>query len=95
MNTQINQVILENITQMNEPPKQFTFDAVYPENSVTEAIYTDSVFPLVESVSVNRIEMMIGKKISLPFRYSKVTMQPYLLMGKQGMNLCSSIMIII
>ncbi len=95
MNTQINQVILENITQNNEPPKQFTFDAVYPENSVTEAIYTDSVFPLVESVSVNIIEMMIGKKISLSFRYSKVTMQPYLLMDKQGMNLCSSIMIII
>jgi hypothetical protein len=95
MNTQINQVILENITQNNEPPKQFTFDAVYPENSVTEAIYTDSVFPLVESVSVNIIEIMIEKKVSLSFRYSKVTMQPYLLMGKQGMNLCSPIMIII
>jgi kinesin family protein 3/17 len=50
MNTQINQVILENIEQNHEPPKQFTFDAVYPEDSITENIYADSVFPLVESV---------------------------------------------
>ncbi|CAF0925805.1 unnamed protein product [Rotaria sordida] len=50
MNTQINQIMLENIEQSNEPPKQFTFDAVYPVDSVTENIYADSVFPLVESV---------------------------------------------
>ncbi len=50
MNTQINQVMLENIEQHSEPPKQFTFDAVYPEDSITETIYPDSVFPLVESV---------------------------------------------
>ncbi|CAF1489457.1 unnamed protein product [Adineta steineri] len=50
MDTQTNQVMLENLEQTNEPPKQFTFDAVYPENSITESIYTDSVFPLVESV---------------------------------------------
>jgi hypothetical protein len=56
MNTQINQVMLENIEQCNEPPKQFTFDAVYPEDSITENIYTDSVFPLVESVRLNKIE---------------------------------------
>ncbi len=48
---QINQVMLENIEQTNEPPKQFTFDAVYPEDSITENIYADSIFPLVESVS--------------------------------------------
>lgn len=59
MNTQISQVMLENIEQNNEPPKQFTFDAVYPENSITENIYADSVFPLVESVSFNITEMMI------------------------------------
>lgn len=53
MNTQINQVMLENIEQHNEPPKQFTFDAVYAEDSITENIYADSVFPLVESVSLN------------------------------------------
>ncbi|CAF1331130.1 unnamed protein product [Adineta ricciae] len=50
MNTQLNQVLLETIDERNEPPKQFTFDAVYPENSNTETLYTDSVFPLVESV---------------------------------------------
>ena len=50
MNTQIHQVMLENIEQTSEPPKQFTFDAVYPEDSITESIYADSVFPLVESV---------------------------------------------
>jgi hypothetical protein len=27
--------MLENIEQCNEPPKQFTFDAVYPEDSIT------------------------------------------------------------
>ncbi|UJR31560.1 hypothetical protein I4U23_019047 [Adineta vaga] len=50
MDTQLNQVLLETIEQRNEPPKQFTFDAVYPENSVTETLYADSVFPLVENV---------------------------------------------
>jgi hypothetical protein len=52
MNIQINEIMLENISQRHEPPKQFTFDAVYPENSITETIYADSVFPLVESVSI-------------------------------------------
>ncbi len=51
MDAQLNQVLLENIEQSNEPPKQFTFDAVYQEDSITENIYTESVFPLVESVS--------------------------------------------
>ena len=52
MNTQVHQVMLGNVDQTNEPPKQFTFDAVYPEDSITETIYADSVFPLVESVCV-------------------------------------------
>ncbi len=52
MSTQINQVVLENIEQSNEPSKQFTFDAVYPEDSITENLYAESVFPLVESVSL-------------------------------------------
>lgn len=52
MNTQTNQVMLTSIEQKSEPPKQFTFDAAYPEDSITENIYPDSVFPLVESVSV-------------------------------------------
>ncbi len=59
MNTQINQVMLENIEQSSEPRKQFTFDAVYPEDSITENIYADSVFPLVESVSLNKIRKII------------------------------------
>ncbi len=50
MNLQLNQVMLENIEQSNEPPKQFTFDAVYPEDSITENLYAETVFPLVESV---------------------------------------------
>ncbi|CAF3047525.1 unnamed protein product [Rotaria sp. Silwood2] len=50
MNTQLNHVLLENIDQSNEPPKQFTFDAVYSEDSITENIYAESVFPLVENV---------------------------------------------
>ncbi|CAF0982889.1 unnamed protein product [Adineta steineri] len=50
MNTAINQVMLENVEQTNEPPKQFTFDAVYAEDSITENLYAESVFPLVESV---------------------------------------------
>ena len=52
MDTQKNQVMLINIKGSNEPPKQFTFDAVYAIESVTENIYTDSVFPLVESVNL-------------------------------------------
>ncbi|CAF4248994.1 unnamed protein product [Rotaria socialis] len=50
MNGQSNQVMLENIDQSNEPPKQFTFDAVYAEDSITENLYAESVFPLVENV---------------------------------------------
>ena len=50
MNNKTNQVLLANLDQSNEPPKQFTFDAVYPEDSITETLYTDSVFSLVESV---------------------------------------------
>lgn len=50
MNPELNQVMLENLEQSNEPPKQFTFDAVYAEDSITENIYSESVFPLVENV---------------------------------------------
>ncbi len=87
MNTQINQVMLENIEQTNEPSKQFTFDAVYPEDSITDNIYADSVFPLVESVCLNVIKIIIKKKIYFSFRCSKDIMQQYLLMDKQGIKL--------
>ena len=56
MDAQQNQVYLENIEQPSEPPKQFAFDAVYGEDSVTENLYADVVFPLVESVSIERLE---------------------------------------
>lgn len=32
----------------NQPPKEFTFDGVYFTNSVTEQIYNDLAYPLVE-----------------------------------------------
>jgi len=73
--------MLENLEQKQEPPKQFTFDAVYPEDSITENIYADSVFPLVESVSSDVMERMMN---SLSFRYLKDTMLQYLLTDKQG-----------
>ena len=53
MDTQINQVILEQGDQSTEPPKQFTFDAVYPEDSITENLYAESVSQLVDSVKLN------------------------------------------
>jgi hypothetical protein len=46
--------MLKNTEQSNEPSKEFTFDAVYSEDSITENIYADSVFPLVESVRLKR-----------------------------------------
>jgi hypothetical protein len=82
MNTQINQVSLEQIEQSNEPPKQFTFDAVYPEDSITENLYAESVFPLVESVRLTII--LKTKTCSFSFRYSKDTMELYSPMDKQG-----------
>lgn len=85
MNTQLNQVMLENIEQSNEPPKQFTFDAVYPVDSITETLYADSVFPLVESVNeiINQINTIID---FVSFRCLKDIMQRYLLMDKQGIQ---------
>ena len=34
----------------NDPPKSFTFDGVYAEDSTTEQIYNDIGFALVEGV---------------------------------------------
>jgi hypothetical protein len=88
MNLPQRQVLLTSIEQSEEPPKQFTFDAVYGEDSITENIYTDSVFPLVESVSdVNGLE---GERTCL-FRYSKGTMALSSPTDKQGESLDSSI----
>jgi hypothetical protein len=85
MNTEINQVTLENIEQSNEPPKQFTFDAVYPEDSITENIYAETVFPLVESVGcIQELKTKRERKNFISFRYLKVIMQLYLPMDKQG-----------
>lgn len=76
--------MLENIEQTNEPPKQFTFDGVYAEDSITENLYAESVFPLVESV---RWWSKTNKNTSFSFclfRYLKVIMQQYSHMGKRG-----------
>ena len=37
-------------TEGSEPPKSFTFDYVYDWNSQQEKIYTDTAYPIVESV---------------------------------------------
>jgi kinesin family member 17 len=50
VNTKINQVFLKSLNEQNAPPKQFTFDGAYYIDSVTETIYNDVGFPLVESV---------------------------------------------
>ena len=87
MNLPQHQVLLANIEQREEPPKQFTFDAVYGEDSITENIYTDSVFPLVESVSdVNSLR----RERTHLFRYSKATMVLSSPTDKQGEHLDSS-----
>ena len=46
-----NQVMLSCSDEPKAPPKQFTFDGAYYLDSLTETIYTDVGFPLVESVS--------------------------------------------
>jgi hypothetical protein len=46
-----NQVFLKNLEDTKQPPKQFAFDGVYNVDSITETIYNDVGFPLVESVS--------------------------------------------
>jgi hypothetical protein len=46
-----NQVFLNSLDDPKQPPKQFAFDGVYNIESVTETIYNDVGFPLVESVS--------------------------------------------
>ena len=81
MNMQSNQVMLENIEQSNEPPKQFTFDGVYAEDSITENLYAESVFPLVESVRKTNKNTRFSFRL---FRYLKAIMQPYSHMDKRG-----------
>ena len=56
-----NQVMLSCSDEPKAPPKQFTFDGAYYLDSLTETIYTDVGFPLVESVSVKNS----AKKIDL------------------------------
>ena len=45
-----NQVHLKCLEEPKAPPKQFTFDGAYGLDSITETIYNDVGFPLVESV---------------------------------------------
>lgn len=39
-----------NPTDNSAPPKTFTFDGVYGENSTTEQIYNESAYPLIEVI---------------------------------------------
>ena len=46
-----NQVSLKSIDDQKSPPKNFTFDGAYSIDSITETIYNDVGFALVESVN--------------------------------------------
>ncbi|XP_043237918.1 kinesin-like protein KIF17 isoform X1 [Amphibalanus amphitrite] len=48
MDDSIMQVSIVNPSDKNSPPKSFTFDGVYYMDSVTENIYKDMAYPLVE-----------------------------------------------
>ena len=50
VDTKLNQIILKNSKEKNEPPKSFSFDAVFPTTTAQRFIYENSAFPLVESV---------------------------------------------
>ena len=45
-----NQVFLKSVDDPKSPPKHFTFDGAYFTDSITETIYNDVGFSLVESV---------------------------------------------
>ena len=46
-------------TANDEPPKTFTFDGVYDQQSTTEQIYMDTVYPLVE-VFIASLRLVMG-----------------------------------
>ena len=48
MDDSVMQVNIMNPSDKNAPPKSFTFDGVYYMDSVTENIYKDMAYPLVE-----------------------------------------------
>lgn len=50
MESKRNQCFLKSVDDPKSPPKQFTFDGVYFMDSITETIYNDVGFALVESV---------------------------------------------
>jgi hypothetical protein len=54
MDYSTNTVFLKNLEDPKQPPKQFSFDGVYNVDSITETIYNDVGFPLVESVSMKK-----------------------------------------
>ena len=50
-NSKIGEIAITNPKMdVNEPPKIFTFDSVYGQDSIQEEIYLDSGYPIVESV---------------------------------------------
>lgn len=46
----ISQIILKKLKSNNEPPKLFTFDAVFGVETSQRSIYNESAFSLIESV---------------------------------------------
>ncbi|XP_037078104.1 osmotic avoidance abnormal protein 3-like isoform X2 [Pollicipes pollicipes] len=48
MDPSVMQVSISNPADKNTPPKEFTFDGVYYLDSITENIYKDMAYPLVE-----------------------------------------------
>lgn len=55
-------------TRNDEPPKTFTFDAVYPPHSFQEAIYTSSAKPILDSV-MQGYNGTIFASVSRPFMH--------------------------
>ena len=49
-NKELCQIALTKPGPKKEPPKMFTFDAVFPHDSPQKSIYEEAVFSLVESV---------------------------------------------
>ena len=50
MDPSIGQCRIVKPKEKNQPPKMFTFDGVFDPDSITENIYADICYPLVEGV---------------------------------------------
>ena len=50
MDPKVSQCSVVNVNESGAPPKSFTFDGVYYTDSMTESIYNEIAYPLVEGV---------------------------------------------